>query len=421
MLSAFLVALREGVEAALVVGICLAYLGKISQPRLKRTVWTAVAAAGAASLLLAAALERFAWNEETFEGVLLLGAAGLLITMIVWMHRVARSLRGEIEQRVGGFTGQSRFAAWGLFLFVFLMVAREGAETVVLLRAVTLDTAGLFLWTGTLLGFGVAIALAWFFFQGTLPVRLDRFFAATAIMLYVLAAQLIVTGIHELSEAQVIPSGPAMMGFLGPIIRNEIFFFAVLLGTAAWVILRELQRARHASAPKEGLNEAGQRLLRWRQQRERRMMTAMVATAFVVLLALTTDFVYARAAAQLSPATHVEAANGEVRLPVAELNDGHLHRFNIVDGINSARFIIIRRPNGTLAAALDACQICGPMGYYQNGQNVICKHCSAVIYIPSIGLPGGCNPIPVSSRVEGGELVIAVSEFFSGAGAAGRH
>lgn len=414
MFSAFLVALREGVEAALVVGICLAYLNKINRTDLKRTVWYSVAAASVSSLGFAFALNRFAWNEETFEGIFLLVAAGLLVTMIIWMRRVARSLRGNIERKVGGFAERSRFAAIGLFLFVFVMIVREGAEAVLLLQAVTLDTAGLFVWTGTLAGFGVAVALAWFFFQGTIPIRLDRFFEATSIMLIVLAAQLTLTGIHELSEAQIVPSGPAMMGILGPIVSNDIFFFAVLLGVAAWVVLREMQRARHATATGGGMNEAGQRLLRWRQQRERRMMTATVVAAFTVMLALTADYVYARAAAQLSPAALVEAVNGEVRLPVVRVNDGKLHRFQLVQGVNSVRFIVIRRPGGKLAAALDACTICGPKGYYQDGPNVICKNCGAVIYVPSIGLQGGCNPIPLESRLEGGELVIPVSELFSG-------
>ncbi len=413
MLSAFLVALREGVEAALVVGICLAYLSKIDRPGLKRVVWSAVVTAVVASVGLSYALTAFEWNEEKFEGFLLLFAAVLLVTMIVWMRRVARTLRGEIEKRVASFSGESRWAVVGLFLFVFAMIAREGAETVLLLRAVALDSEGFFLWTGTFLGLGVAVLLAWFFFQGVLPVRLDRFFEATSVMLAVLAAQMALTGVHELSEAGVIPSGPRMMGLLGPIVRNEIFFFVVLLGTAAWVILREMQRARHFALAAEGLNESELRLRRWRQQRERRMMTAASATAFAILLVLAAESVYARAAAQLSPARPVEAVAGEVRIPLPEFDDDGLHRFSVQRGAESARFIVIKKPDGTIAAALDACQLCGAAGYYQDGPNVICKHCGAAIFVPSIGLAGGCNPIPVESRIEGGALVISVGEFFS--------
>jgi len=419
MFSAFLVALREGVEAALVVGICLAYLGKIGRRDLARPVWYGVAAALLASLAAARLLEKFAWNQEAVEGAFLLAAAALLVTMIVWMRRVARSLRGHLEQRVGLLAGRARFAALGLFLFVFVLVLREGIETVLLLGAVALNTEGLLLLFGTALGLTLAVALGLFFFKGTLPIRLDRFFDATSLMLIIIAAQLTLTGIHELSEALVIPSGPRMMALLGPIVRNDIFFFALLLATGAWLVGRELLHRRHATPSGRALgtspaaparSEADERLRRWRQQRERRWMTATATTAFVVLMALAAEHVYARAAAELSPATPVETAGEEIRLPVAQVSDGALHRFSFTRGATTTRFLVIRRPDGSLVAALDACQICGPMGYYQEGGNVICKNCAAVIYIPSIGLPGGCNPIPVGSRVEDGELVIPVGE-----------
>jgi uncharacterized membrane protein len=96
------------------------------------------------------------------------------------------------------------------------------------------------------------------------------------------------------------------------------------------------------------------------------------------------------------------------------VGDGNLHRFSFTQDGTTVRFIVIRKPDGKLAAALDACQLCGPLGYYQQGGNVICKNCAAVIYIPSIGQPGGCNPIPISSRVEAGELILSASELVGG-------
>lgn len=410
MLSALLVSLREGVEAALVVGICLVYVRKIARRDLVRPVWYGVGAALLASLVLAALLERLAWNQESVEGFLMLLAALLLVTMIVWMRRVARSLRREIEGQVARFAGRGRFAALGLFLFVFLMVLREGVETVVFLSAVALNTEGLLLLLGTLLGLALAVALGVFFFKGALPVRLDRFFEATSVMLIVIAVQLILTGMHELSEAMIIPSGPWMMGLLGPIVRNDVFFFVLLLATAAWLVARELLRRRHAVPTSPDLNQAEQRRRRWEQRRERRWMTAASATAFLILVVLTAEHVYARSAAELSPATPVAATSDVIRLPVAEVNDGKLHRFSVIHERTRVRFIVIRRPDGHLAVALDACQICGPRGYYQQGSNVICRNCAAVIYIPSIGLPGGCNPVPLDFRMEGNELLIPVSE-----------
>ena len=100
MLSAFLLALREGVEASLVVGIILVYLSRTGRGRLVRFVWYGVAAAAALSLGVAVALQRFRISEDGFEGLMLLIASLFVITMILWMNRVARHLKKEIEQKV---------------------------------------------------------------------------------------------------------------------------------------------------------------------------------------------------------------------------------------------------------------------------------------------------------------------------------
>jgi high-affinity iron transporter len=70
------------------------------------------------------------------------------------------------------------------------------------------------------------------------------------------------------------------------------------------------------------------------------------------------------------------------------------------------RFMVVHQTNGDYVTALDACQICGRVGYRQEGQNVICRNCGAAVYIPSIGTAGGCNPIPVKSTVAGGEVIV---------------
>ena len=103
MLSAFLIALREGVEAALVVGIILVYLARTGRSHLARYVWSGAAVAGALSLAVAIALDRWQISEDGFEGLMLLLAAGFVISMIVWMNRVARHLRKEIEQKIDAY------------------------------------------------------------------------------------------------------------------------------------------------------------------------------------------------------------------------------------------------------------------------------------------------------------------------------
>jgi len=409
VLSALLVALREGVEASLVVGIILVYLSRTGRQYLARFAWYGVAAAAALSLGVAVALERWRISQDGFEGLMLLIAAVFVVTMIVWMNRVARHLKKEIEQKVERYAERAgRAAGWGIFLFVFLMVLREGAEMALILRAVELSSEGLQTWIGTMVGIAAAVAVGLFFFKGTLRIPLHRFFAATSVILMLVAFQLALTGLHELSEARWLPSSRGEMAVLGPIVRNELFFFVFIFGAAALLILREWQAASHARTAKESVNDAERRLLESQNRRQRRWMIAAATGSLAVILVLTADFIYARANSAPPTARPVNAVGDIVRVPMSEVQDGSLHLYTINAGGQSLRFMIIKKPNGW-GTALDACRICGAEGYRQDGQNVICRHCASAIYIPSIGDQGGCNPIGVPSHVDGGDLVIDIS------------
>jgi high-affinity iron transporter len=409
MLSALLVALREGVEAALVVGIVLVYLNRSGRRALKVYAWAGVLLACAASVAAALLLRRWAIDEDGFEGVLMLVAAALVVTMIVWMNRVARTLRKDIERRVEAYAQQStRAAGWGVGAFVFFMVVREGAELVLILRAVELSTAGVQVWIGTLVGISIAVGVGYFFFQGTLRIPLDRFFTATSIILMVVAFQLALTGVHELSEAMWIWSSKTEMAWVGPIVRNEVFFFAVILGVAALVVLREWFSARRP-AQDSAANPAERRMREWEYRRQRRWSFAAAILCSLVVVSLAAEFAYARAMNAPKPGKMLAVENNRVTIPLSELTDSSLHFYTAEVNGTVIRFLVIHKINGDYATALDACQICGRSGYRQEGQNILCRNCGASIYVPSIGDRGGCNPIPVKSSVSGGEVIVDLS------------
>ncbi len=409
MFAAFLIALREGVEAALVVGIVLVYLARTGRTHLSRYVWGGVAAAIALSLAVAIALDRFNISEDGFEGLMYLVAAFFVVTMIVWMNHVAKHLKKEIEQKVEKYAKRGGSAAgWGIGLFVFLMVLREGAELALILRAVEISTEGLQTWIGTVTGIAAAVAVGLFFFKGTLKVPLHRFFAVTSTILILVAIQLAVTGLHELSEARWIPSSKTEMAVIGPIVRNDLFFFIFIFGAVVLMIFREWQSISHSKTVTAARNDAERRLVEAQNRRQRHWMIAAAAMSLAVILALTADFIYAQVNAAPPQARPVEVVNDQVRIPVAEVQDGNLHLFTLNAKGQSTRFLVIKKPNG-YGTALDACLICGAEGYRQEGQNVICRHCASAIYIPSIGQKGGCNPIGFSSRIEGNDIVIDVS------------
>ena len=409
MLSAFLIALREGVEAALVVGIVLVYLARTSRSHLARFVWAGVTAAVALSLVVAILLERFNIDGDGFEGLMYLVAAFFVVTMIIWMSHVAKHLKKEIEDKVEKFAGrEGSSAGWGIFLFVFLMVLREGVELAVILRAVEMSTEGLQTWVGTIAGIGAAVTVGVFFFKGTLKVPLHRFFAVTSTILILVAIQLAVTGLHELSEARWIPSSKSEMALLGPIVRNDLFFFIFVFGAVVLMVFRELQTASHNKAATTAANDAERRLILAQSRRQRFWMVATASLSLAIILALTADYIYAKVNSAPPQARPVEIVNGSVNIPVSEVQDGNLHLFTLTTNGQSVRFMVIKKPNG-YGTALDACLICGAEGYRQDGQNVICRHCASAIYIPSIGQKGGCNPIGFTSQVEGPDILIDVS------------
>ena len=409
MLSAFLIALREGVEAALVVGIVLVYLARTGRSQLSRFVWGGVAAAVALSLAVAIALDRFNISEDGFEGLMYLIAAFFVVTMVYWMNRVAKHLRKEIEDKVEKYAVRGGSAAgWGIGLFVFLMVLREGAELALILRAVELSTEGLETWIGTFAGIAAAVAVGLFFFKGTLKVPLHRFFAVTSTILILVAIQLAVSGLHELSEARWIPSSKTEMAIIGPIVRNDLFFFVFIFGAVVLLVFREWHTLSHSKATAAATSDAERRLLEAQNRRQRRWMIAAASLSLAVILVLTADFIYAKVNAAPPQARPVEAVGNVVRIPVSEVQEGNLHLFTLTANGQSIRFLVIKKPNG-YGTALDACLICGAEGYRQDGQNVICRHCASAIYIPSIGQQGGCNPIGFPSQIEGNDIVIDVS------------
>ena len=413
MLQSFVITLREGVEAALIVGIIFAYLDKIERRELKRTVFWALGAAILASVGVAIVLSRTQFNEDIFEGWVMLVAAVFVVGMIWFMHKTARSMRGDIESKVARLTGSKL----GLFLFVFLMVLREGAETVLILAGVSLNSTELMSFTGTVLGLATAVAFGVLFIRGSVRINLQRFFRVTTVILYFVVFQLVVSGLHELSENGVLPSSTAEMRYIGPIVRNDLFFFVTMLTLAGLMILFEYRR-RSLTDPQvipATATPAERRKLEWTARREKMWMTAVVTVSFVFIFLSTAEFLYAQSSTALSAAQPVTLIGSQVTVPAAEMDDSKLHRFEVhmQDANGKAadvRFLLFKKPDGNIVAVGDACRICGPVGFYMGEQGITCKMCASPLVAASMGQPGGCNPIPLKSAIQGGQVVVTKAE-----------
>ncbi len=410
MFQSLVITLREGVEAALIVGIVLGYLKKTGRASWSRIVHWALAAAILASLGAAYVVRRWAVSEDAYEGWMMLAGAVFVSTMVFWMWRTGKRLKQEIETRLSTFSAApTRSAALGLFLFVFLMVFREGIETVISLAAVSLRTTELLNFMGSVLGLGLAIGLGVAFFKGSLKVNLGKFFKVTSLVLLVVAAQLLITGLHELSEAQVLPSSQREMRLVGPFVNNEAFFFLVVVALALFLVAAERIQAGGAAAGLEKLPGPERRKAFAEQQRDRFWKTVASAVGAAVMVLIGAEFIYSLNARAGTRPERLSVAAGRLEIPVGPLQDRKLHVYVASVGGAEVRLIAILDSSDTVRVALDACQICGTQGYVQDGRNVVCRNCGAAIYAPTIGLAGGCNPIHIDYRVEGEKLEIAES------------
>lgn len=410
MLEAFIVTLREGVEAALIIGITLAYLAKIGRQDLQKLVYFALGAALLASVAGAVGLSRLGLNQETFEGWVMLVAAFFVVTMVVYMARVAKHLKGEIEDKVGSFAG--RGSHLGLFAFVFLMVLREGVETVLVLSALSFSASDLMTFMGILLGVALAVGFGVTFVKGSARINLPKFFRVTSVILFFVALQLLVSGLHELSEAQILPASKQEMAIIGPIVRNEVFFFITMMALAGLMVLFDYRRRVPEPAP---ASRAEARRARWAARRERLWMSSVYVTSFLFIVLVTAQFIYAKSTTSLSPATPVTFQDGAVAIPLAGVSDHKLHRYSAdVEG-TEIRFLLYQKPDGNVVGVFDTCEICGPVGFYGGPEGVICKNCAAPIAPQSMGEPGGCNPVPMKIAVEGSQVVVKLAEVQAGA------
>ena len=207
MLQAFIIVLREGFEAFLIVAIILAYLRRTGKPALAGAVHAGIAAAVLASAVLGWALMQGA-NLPLWEAALGFLALPLVVGLVVHMWRAGPRLRGQIEERIEASASRpaTRSAAAGVFLFTALMISREGMETALLLFQVRQGQ----LLAGAALGILGAAAMAWLWTRVGHAIDLRRFFQVTGIFLLLFAAQIALTSFHELTEAGVLPNSPAL-------------------------------------------------------------------------------------------------------------------------------------------------------------------------------------------------------------------
>ena len=236
MTAAFFVTLREGLEAALIVGIIVAYLVKVGRREAVRFVAYGVAAAVAVSVVVGAAVVTTVGElpevaQETFEGIAALLAVVVLTWMLFWMRRQGRAMKGELEASVDAALGRgSTLALAGL---AFVAVAREGLETVLFMLAILGSSENVAVTMfGAVIGLVVAVAIGWAIFAMGVRVSLRQFFTVTGIVLIFVSAGLLAQAVHEFTEAGWLPQTAVAFDLSGILSRDGLLgsVLAGLLG-----------------------------------------------------------------------------------------------------------------------------------------------------------------------------------------------
>lgn len=230
-----LIALREGLEASLVVGILVAYLVRVGRRDVLPKLWLGVGIAAAIPLLVGVALT---WGPKTLTfqaqeilgGTLSLVAVALTTGMIFWMSSHARSLKGRLESELDRSL-RRRGNGWGIVLIAMVAVGREGIETALIIWATVKSSIENSVWAttaGIVVGFAIAIALGAAIYRGAVRLNLSRFFTWTGAFLILVAAGITAYGIGDLQEASVLPGW-----------GHHAWDYSALLGSAsspvAWV------------------------------------------------------------------------------------------------------------------------------------------------------------------------------------------
>jgi len=250
MLANYLIGLREGLEASLVIGILVAYIVRTGRRDLLGAVWTGVGLAVGISLAVGAALTLGPRGlsftaQETIGGVLSIAAVGLITWMIFWMGKTARFLKRHLED---GLEKAIAMGKGAIIAMALVAVGREGLETALFLwagiEAAGSSTAPI---TGAVLGLATAVALGYLIYRGAVRINLRVFFQWTGVFLIVVAAGVLAYGIHDLQEAAVLPglntlafdvSDTITPGSVAATLLKGIFNFSpasTVLEVIAWV------------------------------------------------------------------------------------------------------------------------------------------------------------------------------------------
>ncbi|MDR1589673.1 MAG: Fe-S-containing protein [Oscillospiraceae bacterium] len=403
MLKYLIQVVRDALAVGMLAGLLPAFdaaAGAHARP--KRTAWGVLAGVGAAAALAALRSASVIRRRDYINLTVLPAAivAEILFLLIIWgllskkAPETHRKLRGALSVATAALLPVHSMTGVFLYMQEFVRAGESVFGADVLLR-VTGFLCGLLIiaLTGTSL-YRTADKLG----EGRLRILLT---AGLAVNIVGQAASVLQT----LMSRRMIPVAGVLFKFVTFSVNNsDLFLYAVMALALLSALLMWLRRP----PPDDTFQNPAQRRRALASRRSvRRWCAVTLAGCVLSVLSMTALRALAEREVVLSPAEPMDIVQGRVVLPLERIDDGHLHRFayTAADGVE-VRFIVIKKNDVSFGVGLDACDICGPTGYYERDDEVICKLCDVVMNKSTIGFKGGCNPVPLAFAIESGSMVI---------------
>ena len=409
MLQAFLQelvpALEESIKLAVPLGILLAIILPLPNQSIRHTFTRVLKWGFFLSLFMTAVRvgTRSAVNREIFESMaIVLDLTAALVLCIILLRSLHREWTAGEERafRIGtGALTLGLFLYHGLELWLIpvatVQVAMGEYFTLVFFIKIFGFVSGIFL--GFLSGY-LAYKAAAALNHGRLVFVFTVQIAATAVQQVIF--------VMTVMMARQVFGAQSLISVMAPFIDNQnmviyvIYFVSVLVPITLFLQPRPERPA--------WANPAQYRQLVSRAIRRKRWGAGLLTMLILTILVSSAGGWYANKKESLAPAVAVKAVDGLVQIPLEEVSDGHLHRYSYrtVSG-TEVRVIIVQKGGSAFGVGLDACEICGATGYFERDGQIVCRLCDVVMNKATIGLPGGCNPIPVEYRVAGGAVQIS--------------
>jgi uncharacterized membrane protein len=405
MIKYFIQVVQNALPGAIPVSLLYAVLyGMGGETRKRRMIRGGIAGTAAALILAVLRSVTLLINREYVNTAVLSLAilAGILCIVLLLGGREGRPFREKMLDWTGA-------ALTALLLFYTLPIVFLYTREFVAPGESAFSTDFLFKLTGYLAGlFLVFLAsLALFHVGKNLPPRQVGILLSLNLLVTIAAHVSVI--VQFLLARRIIRVPRWLFRVIVQIINNNAIFLYILMAVS--LLLPVALFVRSLKITESWRNPAEHRKLRALNRGFRRWSLAAVSGYLAAFLTVTTVRAYSERGVTLSPAEPMDIRGEEIVIPVERIEDWHLHRYNYTAAENiEMRFIVIRKNEAAYGVGLDACDICGPTGYYERRDGVVCRLCDVVMNTSTIGFKGGCNPVPLAYTMRGGNMIIQIAD-----------